>query len=195
MPEIVRAFLSTEQWHERSNCSVEAPNGSLGGFAQQGFKFAVRHLDGVEVGRVLRQVANRRSRFLDRLSDAGDLVGSEVVHHDDVVAPKRRNQALLDVGQEHLACHRPVDDHRRGHSVVAQASHKGDRLPLTKRHVANHTHAPRSAAPDPRHVGADRSFVDKHQPGGVKHALLSDPASPCPGDVRSLPFCGLQAFF
>ena len=33
--------------------------------------------------------------------------------------------------------------------------------------------------PDPREVCADRGLVDKQQPGGIKHASLSDPASAC----------------
>ncbi len=48
--------------------------------------------------------------------------------------------------------------------------------------------------PEPHHVGADRSLVDKHQLGGIKHALLSHPTSARAGHVRSLSFRGLQAF-
>src|ERR1700756_4352695 len=110
MPEVVGAFLSTEPWHERANCSVEPWNGARSNLAQQGFEFAVGHLDGIEIGRVLWQVANCRPRLLDRLADAGHLVGSVIVHHDDVVAPERRNQALFDIGPEHLSRHRSVND-------------------------------------------------------------------------------------
>jgi hypothetical protein len=61
--------------------------------------------------------------------------------------------------------------------------------------VANQSDAARSPASQPHHIGADRSFVDKYQPSGVKHALLPDPASARTGHVRSLPLHGLQAFF
>src|SRR5258705_1461940 len=105
MPEVVGAFLSTELWHERANCSVETPNGSRGNLAQQCFEFAVRQLDGIEVGRVLRQIANCRMRLLDCFPYAGDLVGSEVIHDDNVVAPERRDQTLLDISQEYLSAH------------------------------------------------------------------------------------------
>src|SRR6266511_3433683 len=98
MPEVVGAFLSTELWHERANCSVEPRNSARGNFAQQGFEFAVRQLDGIEIGRVLRQVAKCRLRFLNGLLDAGHLVGPEVIHHHDVVAPKRWDQACLALG-------------------------------------------------------------------------------------------------
>src|SRR6185436_13742881 len=98
MPEVVGTFSSPELRHEGANCSVETPNGSLGSLAQVVLEFAVGQFDGIEVGRVLRQVAQCRPRFLDRLPDAGDLVGCEVVNHDNIAALERRNQALLDVG-------------------------------------------------------------------------------------------------
>src|SRR5712691_771070 len=196
MPEVVGAFLSTElARHERANCSVETPNSPRGNLAQQCFEFAVRQLDGIEVGRVLRQVANCRARFLNCLPDAWDLVGSEVIHHHDVVAVERRNQALLDIGQEYLSAHGPFDHHWCGHFIVPQGRHEGDRPPFSKRDMADQPDAARSPSPEPHHVGADRSLVDKHQPSGVKHALLSDPTSARSGHICSLPFHGLQTFF
>jgi hypothetical protein len=35
----------------------------------------------------------------------------------------------------------------------------------------------------------------KYQPGGIKQALLPNPTSARAGDVRALPFSGLQCFF
>src|SRR6266849_649173 len=195
MPEVIGAFLSTELWHERANCSVETRNSSRGNLAQECLEFAVRQLDGIEVGRILRQVANRRPSLLNRLPDAGDFVGSEVIHHDNVVAPECWNQALLNVGQEYLSGHGPLDYHWRGHFVVTQGGHEGDRLPFSKRDAANHPDTSRSPPSEPHHIGADRSLVEKHQPGGVKHALLSDPTSARSGHVCSLSLRRLQAFF
>ena len=60
---------------------------------------------------------------------------------------------------------------------------------------ADHPVALRRTPPDPRQVCADRGLVDKHQPGRIKHPLLSDPTSACSRHVRSLPFGSLQAFF
>src|SRR5713101_5413821 len=126
MPEVVGAFLSTELWYERANCSVEPRNSSRGNFPQQSFEFAVRQLDRVEVGRVLRQVAKCRPRFLNRLPNAGNQVDTAVVHHDDVVAPECGNQALLDIGEEHLSGHGTLNHYWRGHLIVAQGAHEGD---------------------------------------------------------------------
>ena len=43
--------------------------------------------------------------------------------------------------------------------------------------------------------GTDCRLVDKEQMGGVKQALLSDPAPACSSHVCPLPFGGPQAFF
>src|ERR1700741_1932786 len=105
MGEVVSAFRRSDLRYERTNCSVETRNGAGGSLAQQRFEFAVGQLDGIEVGRVLRQIAKRGARFLDRLANAGDQVDSAIVHDDDVVAPERRNQTLLDIVEEHLSVH------------------------------------------------------------------------------------------
>src|SRR3954452_20735856 len=105
MPEIVGTFLRTEQWDERANCSIEARNSSCRNLAQECLEFAVRQLDRVEIGRVFRQVAKCRPRFLDRLPNARPQMDPAVVHHDDVASLERGNQALLDIGEEHLAGH------------------------------------------------------------------------------------------
>ena len=195
MPEVACTFSSPDAWPEFANCATESLNRSLGGFAKIILELTVEQLDGVEIRRVLREVTPRRPRFLNRLPDARDPVGFEVVHHDDVIAPQRWNQALLDIGPEHLSRHGPLDDHRCSQSVVAQPGHEGDRLPLAERDAANHPHAARSASEEPRHIGAHGGLVDKHQPGRIKHALLSYPASPRAGHIGPLSLCGLQTFF
>ena len=195
MPEVVSTFARTDPWDERANCSGEARNSSRRDLAEECLEFAVRQLDRIEVGRVFRQVAQRRMRFIDRQTDGGPHVDAAVIHHDDVVAPERGNQTLLDIGEEHLSGHGTFDHHWGGHFIVAQGSHEGDRLPCSERNGADHPVAPGSTPPDPRQVCADRGLVDKHQPGGIKHTLPPDPTSAGSRHIRSLPFGSLQAFF
>jgi hypothetical protein len=108
---VVGTFSSPKLRHEGANCEVGTTNGSLGRLAQVVLEFAARQLDGIEVGRVLRQIVQCRPRFLDRILDAGDLVGCEVVHHDNVAALERGNQALLDVSAKQLSAHGPLEHH------------------------------------------------------------------------------------
>src|SRR3989442_15703863 len=108
MPEIVGTFSSTEAWQERANSSSETGNRSFGGSAQKCLELAERHLDRIEVGRVLGQVTKCRVCVLDRLTYAWTFVNADIVHHDNIAVFERRNQALLDIGQERLCVHGPV---------------------------------------------------------------------------------------
>lgn len=195
MPEVVGTFLSGDAWQERANGPAETGKRSLGGLAQERLELAERHLDRVEVGRVLGQIAKCRPRILDRLTDACTFVNIDVVYDDNIAAPERRNQALLDVSTEYLCGHGPVDHHRGDHFVVTQGGHKGDRLPLSTRGMPDEFDASRTATPEPHHLGGDRSLVDKHQVGGIKHALLSHPAAARPRHVGAVLFRRPQTLF
>src|ERR1700693_1482378 len=100
MPEIVGAFARTELRDEGANCSGEARNGSGRDLTEERLEFAVRQFDWIEVGRVFRQGAERRMCVLNRFPNGGPHMDAAVIHHYDVVATQRRNQALLDVGAE-----------------------------------------------------------------------------------------------
>src|SRR5487761_2080469 len=100
MPEIVCAFEWTEGWDEGANSVPKATNGSLGSFAQKGFELGERHLYRVEVGRIERQITQRRARCLDGFAHPGDPMGFEVVDDHDVIALEGGSQALFEIGDK-----------------------------------------------------------------------------------------------
>src|SRR3954463_12480628 len=53
----------------------------------------------------------------------------------------------------------------------------------------------RATTSEPHHVCAGSGLVDKHQPSGVKHALLSYPTSAGASDIGSFLLRRVQAFF
>jgi hypothetical protein len=63
MPEVASAFLSTKKRDERADSPGETRDRPRGTLAEQRFEFA----DRVEVRRILRHVAERRTPALDRL--------------------------------------------------------------------------------------------------------------------------------
>ncbi len=67
--------------------------------------------------------------------------------------------------------------------------------PGTVRSAILRRKASRTATSQPNPIGADRSLVDKHQPGGVKHALPSDAAPARASHVGSMLFRRPQVFF
>src|ERR1700730_12336530 len=117
----------------------------------------------------------------------------QVVHDDDIAATEGWCEALLDVRQENGAIHRAIDHERGDDPVMAQAGDKGGPFPMSVWHRCNQSLAAQAAASDPHHVCARGSLVDKHQPGGVKHALLSHPTSARASERRlvfALPHAG-----
>src|SRR6478609_7270359 len=161
-------------------------------------KNVLKLLKGISMGLRSGEYCGRskgRSRTLDGFPHAWRLVSTEVVHHNDIVAFERRNQELLDIGKEHFSVHGTLDYERCNHSIVPQRCHEGDRLPMSVRHATNQPHATRAAPLEPRHIGADCSLIDKHQSGGVKHALLPDPAPTRPRHVSALLLRRSHTFF
>ena len=63
---------------------AESVEGAGTDAAQVGLELGEGHLDRVEVGRVGRQVAERRPGRLDRFADARDLVAAQVVQHQHI---------------------------------------------------------------------------------------------------------------
>jgi len=195
MPEIVGAFLSTEGRDERANSPVKPWDGALSNLTQVCLECAESILDGVKVWRILRQISKRRACSFNCLSYTGDFVSCKIVHHDNIVSLQCRYEALFDIGKKHFSGHRSVDHHRGHHFVVPQRSHKRDGLPVPMRHAINQPHATWCATVEPHHVRADCRLVEKYQPGGIKQALLSNPAAARQRHVCAMLFRRPQAFF
>src|SRR5215468_4744504 len=195
MTEVIGTFSSTEAWQEGTNRSPKTRNGSPGCLAQKRLELAEGHLDGIEVRRILGQVAKGRPCLRNRLTYARTFVSADIVHHDDIAPFEGRNQALLDIGQEHLCVHGALEHHRGDHFIMTQGCHEGDRLPFSAGGAPDQLDASRTATPKSHHLGGDRGLVNKHQPGRIKHTLLSEPTSARPGHVGAVLFCRSQTLF
>ena len=95
--------------------------GKRGSLPQQRLKFGEGHLDRIYVAAVGRQVEELCAPGGDRLTDAGDLVGGQIVEHHDIAAPERGCRDVTDVDLEGIATHRPVEHPGRRHARQAQA--------------------------------------------------------------------------
>lgn len=195
MPEVVHALCGAKSRDEQADALAQIWNSPLCKLAQICFEFTEGHLDRIEIWRVLGQIAERCTCSFDRLFHTKHLMGREIVHDDDVVAFERWSQELLDISHEYFSIHRPVEHERRHHSIVTQARHKGYRLPMSLRHMADQSLATRATPSEPHHIGSGRGLVEKHQPRRVKQALLSDPLSARQSDVGSVSLRRPQTFF
>ncbi len=62
-----------------------------------------------------------RTDRLDGFADGGALMRRQVIHDEDIAEAEPRSQDLLGIGEEPVAGHRAVKDHRRGHAGQASA--------------------------------------------------------------------------
>jgi hypothetical protein len=79
MPEAVGSLPGGEVTSERANSAAQAKNCSFRRRAQTGFQLAERHLDGVQVRRVLGQIAKRGAARCNRLTNASRFVRRKIV--------------------------------------------------------------------------------------------------------------------
>src|SRR2546430_4973297 len=119
----------------------------------------------------------------------------KVVHDDDVTAVERWSQTLFDVCEEDCPVHRPIDHEGCDHPVVAQSDNQGDGLPMAVGNGPDQSFAARATAPKSHRAGASGGLVDEYQSGGIKQALLANPAPPRPRHVRPFLLRRAQAFF
>ena len=125
----------------------------------------------------------------------GYLMSRKVVHDDDVMVVEHWSQTLFDVCEEDRPVHRPIDHEGCDHPVVTQSDNQGDGLPMAVGNGSDQSFAPRATAPKSHQAGAGGGLVDEHQSGGIKQALLANPAPPRPRHVRPFLLRRAQAFF
>src|ERR1700740_2167835 len=136
----------------------------------------------------------RTCRF-NRPPNAVDFMRRQIVHDDGLAARERRDKDLLHITEKHRPIHRAINHTRCGHSALAQSRHERDILAMSSRCIADQALASQTASSLPHHGGASAGLVDKHQPCGVKHALLSLPTSARAGALGPPLLCRIQSFF
>src|ERR1700730_19252011 len=105
------------------------------------FEFAERHLDRIEVRRILGEVTTLRTGPFNRLGHTGSFVHREAVHHHDVAALEGGNETSLEIGHEGCRIHWPIQHEGCDHRATAQASEEGDRLPTPVRYMLGQPNA------------------------------------------------------
>jgi hypothetical protein len=98
---------------------------------------------------------------LERLSDAMDLVGGQIVHDHDVAWPQLGNERLFDIGEKALAVHRAVEDHRRSNPVMTQPDGGGGCFPMAVGHGSAASLAPGRTTVEAGHLGVRGGLVDE----------------------------------
>ena len=164
-------------------------------FSHEMFQLGEDLLDGVQIGRVGGQEYSLGAGGANGVSHRLAFMASQIVERDNVAWPQCRNKNLLDISKEPLAIDRAVEHARRFNPVTAQRGQKGRCLPVAVRHVGDEPPAAGAPAPERRHVGLDRGFVDKNQTLGINLALIGFPARAMAGHAGAILLGWENAFF
>ena len=131
----------------------------------------------------------------DSCLDSFDLVAGEIVEDDDVSWLEGWAEELLDPGEKRLPIDRPVEDHRRGHSIVAQAGHEGGRVPVPAGRGCDAALASGRTPVAPRHTGRCPRFIQENQLLDVHVGLRFKPYLARLLNVLAFLLAGVQSFF
>ena len=159
------------------------------------FEFCEGLFDRIEIGGIGWKQPQPCAGRLYGLAHAGDLVSGKIIHGDDLAGRESRGHALFEIAEEDFAVHRGVDDERRGHTVLAQASDEGAHLPVTMRNLGNQPLAARAASAPPGHVGCSAGLVDEDELARIKPRLFLFPVRARQADVFAVLLGCMQAFF
>ena len=119
----------------------------------------------------------------------------EVVEHDDVAGPQRRDEDLLDIGAELSDVDRAVEDGRGGEPVEPQRRDHRVRLPMAAGRVIVEARAAGTAAIPPQQIGRDAAFIEKDVLPDIAQRLPVAPVAPGRRDIRPALFVGVYRFF
>jgi len=193
--EVVCAFCGGELVEEQADAVPEIGDRALGGSSEKRFQLGKGEFDRVEVGRIGRQIEEAGTNGLDALAHAGDLVRGEIVDDDGIAGPEAWDEAAVEVGEEDVAIHRPVDDERGDDAVLAQPADEGGDLPMAVRDAADQALAARAPAADGGHVRTRPGLVDEDQPARIKQGLPRDPLAARRRDVGAFLLGRVHDFF
>jgi hypothetical protein len=114
MAEIVGGVLGCEGSESFAKSLLEGNDGTGFESAELLLHLSPALLDGVEVGRVGRQVTERSPGLLDEFSDAVHFVSSQVVHDDQLAGFQLWAKNLFQISQEDVSIGRRLNGHN-GH--------------------------------------------------------------------------------
>ena len=128
----------------------------------------------------------------------GAFVGCKIVQDYDGAGFQGGCELGFDIGVKGGAVHRAPDHPGRDQIGAGQARDEGLGLPFAEWGSSKQAFAHRTAAPQPRHIGFHRSFVNEHKAmRGLSHARLTArcPVKPGLPQICAPTLLRDQAFF
>jgi hypothetical protein len=193
--DVIATFGGREQRQGQRHQLDDLIKGARLEGAQKRFEFRERLFDRIEIRTVRGEEPEPRAGALDRDADLRLLVDREVVHDDDIAGAQRRDEDLVDVGEEADVIDRPVK-HRGGrHAVEAQRGNDRARGPVTARGVVVEPEPARTAPVAAEQIGRDAALIKKHVLPRIAQGEPGTPLAPVSRDVGAALFVGVNRFF
>ena len=182
----------------RQRCANRGPQelaGATAGLPQNRFQLRKGVLDRIQIRTVFREIPKTRAGTRDGPADHGTLVTRQVVHDDDVAGRQRRDQDLLDVGEEAGPIDRAIKHGRRGEARHAQGGEKRRGLPAAVGRVVGHAGAVEAAAVPAYEVSPHATFIEKHEARGIERRRGGLPGGAGERDVSAIVLGRAYRFF
>src|SRR5713226_6224739 len=193
--EEVCAFVRFELLQRIGGGSLKCIEGSGGGLSYMRLELGEGIFDRIEVGTVGRQIVEFGAADFNSLPDAGNLVGGQIVHDDDVAMAQGWRQHLLDPGQERFSVHRTVEKHRHNEARKRATADKSDGLPMTVRNSGAAALSFGRPATKARHLRRKAALIDEDQAFGVKIVLAAEPTLARGLHIRARLLAGMGGLF
>jgi hypothetical protein len=165
--EVVGVLCRLEEIEQPSDPVPNGLDGPRFGFSEECFERGKNLLDQIEVWRVGRREQQMSASRADQLPQHGALVGLQIVQDDNIPAPKRWSQSLLDIGRKGVAVDRSVEHERRGDAILMHRRLECHSFPMAMLNFGNGRPAAAALLPATRvrHVGSGPRFVNENETG------------------------------
>src|SRR6202051_5001 len=156
---------------------------------------APHRFDGVEIGRIGRQIEQPRAPGLDGFADSPDFVRRQVVQDYQIACSQGGRKSLLNPSQNHFAIHGTFKQPRGARTPPAYAGDQRAGLIASVRDAGHQSSASEGPTAPARHLRIRPAFIHEYQSGDWLARQLFMPSSSFFGHVRPVLFGGDQSFF
>jgi hypothetical protein len=128
------------------------------------FELGPCFLDGIEVGRVRRQIEQLGSGALDALAHTGYLVRTEIVHDHPIARSQRGAENMVQVSKEDFSICSRLDGHGGDHAVETHRTQDRKDFPVALRCALVNPDTAQRSGVAPGHLGRNTAFIQVNQP-------------------------------
>lgn len=195
MVEIICALAGFELFEDDLEGVANGVEGSRRHSSEQLFDFGEDLLDRIEVGAIRGEVEQPHACVLEAITNAGDLVGRQIVGDDDAAGRHFGDQAFDQPLAEDFAGHRRIHQHWREDAVVLEPSHEGRGHPMAMGRLADERPALVAPAMRSHHARGRAGLIDEHQRLEVEPGLRRLPDRTRYRDVGPVLLAGVDCSF